>query len=244
MTGYSSCRCRRAVALAVAAPLLATSIGAGTALAAASRPDAALPSSTALVAATRKAIVAAKSAHFELASTVSGTSERITADTAATAGRQVITSGTSTATLIVLPRFAYFSGNKSGLARFFGMPANDITRVGAKWVSVRAGTTQYTRFKAAVDASLLTGFLPSAKSVQVASATVGSRRGYSLRWTTTSSGRKVSYTLTVAATGPPLPIDDAITSGKDHERTTFSKWGETVKLSAPRSTIAFTKLAG
>ncbi|MCU1492871.1 MAG: hypothetical protein JWO62_635 [Acidimicrobiaceae bacterium] len=249
MTEHQPSRRRRAVALTVAVPLLAASAGLGeSAAAAATVSHSSTPTTANLVTAAKKAMLAKKSVHFELFSLASGTSEHIVADAGASTGRQVITSGKSTASVLVTTTDAYFDGNASGLSLFFGMPAADITKVGSKWVYVKAGTTQYTSFKnGVVSSSLPASFLPTAaqvKTTTITNGTVANKRVYILKWTTTSSGKKVTETINLDATGTSLPISASGVSGKNHTTTTFSKWGEQIKLTAPTSLIAFTKLAG
>jgi len=238
-------RRKRAIRLAAVLPLAAigASLGASDAFAATSAP----PKATDLIAAVKKAMIAAKSVHFEVTSAVSGTNEHIIADAGTSTGRQSIKSGKSTADVLVTATDAYFDGNKSGLSTFFNMPAADIAKVGTKWVYIKAGTSQYKNFKDGIVISALpASFLPTAAQAKTAKVLDGKGSGkplYALKWTVTSSGTKIDETLDVDATGSDLPLDATGVSGKNHTLTTFSKWGETIKLTAPKSLIAFTELS-
>ena len=83
-------RRKRAIRLAAVLPLAAigASLGASDAFAATSAP----PKATDLIAAVKKAMIAAKSVHFEVTSAVSGTNEHIIADAGTSTGRQSIKS--------------------------------------------------------------------------------------------------------------------------------------------------------
>lgn len=232
---------RRAYALAISSPIVALApIGA---TARASTIVSSAPRSS-LVANIRKAVAGARSAHFQIASTVSGTTDGIVGDTGPTSGEQIIRSGSSVARLLVLPGNAYFSGNRAGLEKFFGMPANDVSKVGTKWVSVTSSAPQYTSFRTSVDSSLLMTYLPTTEVVRVVRTVASGRAEYSLSWVATTGGRLVHDLLTVDASGPALPIKDVVTAGKDRETTIFTHWGERLTLERPRATIMIASLAG
>ena len=206
---------------------------------------AALPSGTSLVAAAKKAMLAARSVHFVLESTAAGTTDVISADAGRSTGREVLHAGKATATVLLTKRDAYFGGNATGLAKFFGMPATDVKKVGAKWVEVTAGTSQYTTFKNnLVASSLPAAFLPTVKKMTVHRVQVAGGQDYQLVWVSTVSGKLFHETLDLAATGPALPVSQVGTSGKDRESTTFSHWGEIVHVAPPKRTIAFSALTG
>jgi len=235
---------KRALRLVVALPV--ATIGLGVSASAAFAAGAPSPSAASLAASVKKAMIAAKSVHFEVTSAVSGTDEHIVADAGTSTGRQYIKSGSSVADVLVTPTDAYFDGNKSGLSTFFDMPAADITKVGKKWVDIKAGTTQYKSFKAGIVISALpASFLPTAAQAKTAKVLLGTGSGkslYALTWTVTSSGSKINETLDVDASGTYLPIKAVGVEGKNHTLTTFSKWGEKIALVAPKTLIPFTKL--
>lgn len=204
-----------------------------------------LPSGASLVAAAKKAMLAARSVHFDLSSSGAGVEEHISADAGTATGRQVLTSGNARATVLLTKRDAYFGGDAAGLAKFFGMPTADVKKVGAKWVDVTSGSAQYTSFeKNLVASSLPAAFLPTVKSVAVGRVTVSGRPDYRLTWVATVSGKLFHESLDLAGTGPALPVSQVGTSGKDEESTTFSRWGEAIHVTAPKQTIAFSVLTG
>jgi hypothetical protein len=204
-----------------------------------------LPTGTALVRAAKKAMLAARSVHFVLASTAAGTTDEITADAGTSTGREVLRAGKATATILLDKHDAFFGGNASGLAKFFGMPASDVNKVGSKWVEVASGTSQYSTFqKNLLASSLPAAFLPTVKSVTVHRVRVAGKQDYRLAWVAAVSGKPFHETLDISASGPALPVSQVGTSGKDRESTTFTNWGELVHVTPPKRTIAFSKLAG
>ena len=249
-TRASSCRHVLAIS-AVALPLVAAGTmlgasGANGATAELSRVPRSTTSPTALVAAVKKAMSAARSVHFEFNSTSSSGHEHVVADAGAKTGRQSITFGKATANILVTTSDAYFDGNSSGLSTIFGMPKSDITKVGSKWVDVKSGTSQYTSLRSgAIESSLSTTLLPSSAELTTAKVSKTSSAGipvYRLVWTTTATSGKVTEMLLIDARGSDLPITATAVEGKDNSLTSFSKWGESIKLSAPTSLIAFSKL--
>jgi hypothetical protein len=234
---------------ALVAPALAYLLSAGGVLgtgsgAAASEPARATSASSQLVAEIRSAIAHAGSAHFDITQTVSGVTDRVSGDAGPDAGSQELASGASRARLIVLPRGAYFSGNRSGLSAFFGMPSADITRVGTRWVAVASSSASYAQFRSSVESRLFTSYLPTSKTVDVQHAAIAGRSVDVLVWTTTSGSETLHYRLTVAATGAMLPIEDVAVSGKNHDTTIFSRWGERLHVRVPTRTVALTSLTG
>lgn len=248
MNPYRAIR-RAGTGSAIAAPLgIAGALLAAAPAYGASTAGASVPSNTALVAAVKKAMLAAHSVHFVQSSFTSGKHSRIVADSGRVTGKQSIVSGKATAEVLVTSKAAYFDGNASGLSTFFGMPSTDIAKVGSKWVYTKSGTSQYTTFKDGIISSIVTAsFVPTSaetKSLKVTTSTVTGARRYLLSWTLTSNGKRILETLSVDAAGSFLPVTATGTSGKDHSLTTFSRWGELIKLTTPKPLIALTSLTG
>ncbi len=204
-----------------------------------------LPSASSLVAATRRAMLAARSVHLDLVERGPGANETIVGDAGLERGRQELRSGKAWVQIRLTPTRAYFRGDQSGLRKALGMPAADIRRAGSRWVAVDAGTSAYRTFKANLLISgLPSAFLPSSGHVTVSHVTVDGEPADRLSWSFTSSGKQWRLHLDVAATGRRLPIAESGTAGKDRQRATFSRWGELVAVAVPHDTVPFTKVTG
>jgi hypothetical protein len=195
-------------------------------------------STGAVLNSTRAAIASQTSAHvvFTGHSSSTSTTEKIIADVGRTSGTEDISEGSAAVAIRVTPSFAYVSGNASGLTTLFGLSASQARKVGHKWVSWKAGTSQYKNLHADLTMSSVTALLPKAKGTTVSTKTVGGVGLYVLTWTTaaTSSVPRLSNTLTISSGAPVLPISDAAkASGGTKITTALSKWGEVVVVATP-----------
>jgi hypothetical protein len=173
--------------------------------------------------------------------------EHLEADLEKSSGIETITEGSGRAMIKVTPSYAYLSGNSSGLTDIFGMTSADVHKVGANWVSVKAGTTQYKDLAASMTISTITSVLPAAKGTKLYRPVPPASNLYTLKWETAATSSQPAWvtTLTLSAMGATLPVQETSTaSGGQSERVAFSKWGEHVLVSAPPvgSTIALSKL--
>ena len=70
-------------------------------------------------------------------------------------GEETLSDGKARLTLKLTPTYAYVSGNSSGLTTIFGLTAKEAKKVGGDWISVKAGTTEYSEFKSGLTVSAL-----------------------------------------------------------------------------------------
>jgi hypothetical protein len=210
-----------------------------------------------VIAAARRAIAKQTGVHV-VAVGKAGSSpavHRVIADLGVHDGVETIFDGTARVTVRVTPTHAYISGNTSGLEVIVGLKAAAVTKTGKDWLSVKVGTTQYSGLEPGITISSVSSVLPKASGTTLATRDVSATKTrkatklYVLGWTekATGSSPKASVTLSVAAMGAELPIEEVMTSsGAYRESVSFSKWGEAVHVSAPaaRSTIPYTKVAG
>ena len=162
---------------------------------------------------------------------------------------ETIALGAATATIKLTPSYGYISGSSSGLTTIFGLSAAQAKKVGKHWVSVKAGTSQYSAFKSGVTMSSIASVLPKATGTKMSTADVNGTKVYVLTWTiaATSSTPKSVSTLTISAVGAALPIKQTATDSAGDDMTLLlSKWGENVSVSAPpaASTISYSQLTG
>jgi hypothetical protein len=194
-------------------------------------------SAASVIAAAKSALAKQTGVHLELASTSGTTKDEVKADFGTKAGIEVIVTGKATATVKVTPTYGYISGNSLGLTSVVGLSATQAKRVGTRWISLKAGSTQYRAVTSGTTISSLTSVLPVAKSTTVTSTSQHGVKVNVLVWTTpaTSSSVKTLNTLVIAANGPALPIKETATASTGSGTTTFSKWGESVHVASPSS---------
>ena len=164
-------------------------------------------------------------------SSSSGT-EKVVADLGAKFGVETISEAKETVTIKLTPTYGYVTGNPSGLTNLLGLSSAEVKRIGKDWVSVKAGTSQYSGLQSGLTVSSLVSVLPKAKGTKLSTETTKAADLYVLKWTTvaTSSSPELSSTLTLSAVGAALPVGETTTApGGGKETATFSKWGEAVR---------------
>ncbi|HUZ21594.1 MAG TPA: hypothetical protein VMU75_13565 [Acidimicrobiales bacterium] len=225
----------------------ASAFAASAALAVAASAGVATPSS--VLSAAKAAIAKQTGGHLTVTvkTSSSASSEKIVADLGTTSGLETISEGKATVTLRLTPAYGYISGDSAGLTTIFGLTSAQARKIGKDWVSLKAGTSQYSGLKADATISSVAGVLPAVKGTKLSTETVKGVKRYVLTWTSaaTSSTPKLSDKLILAAAVATLPIEE-IASGKGvaQETIKLTKWGERVVVSAPpaHSTIAYSKI--
>jgi len=139
---------------------------------------------------------------------------------------------------------AYFSGNKVGLTSLLSVPANDVNKIGTKWVAITSKESQYKDFSSSDLATVPSDVLPSVSSEKTARLSTTSGRGKLdvLSWSITSNKEKEAFRLEIATGGRLLPVEETQTAGNVRQVTTFSHWGERVVVKTPTNTISFASL--
>lgn len=174
--------------------------------------------------------------------------EQIVVDAASRQGREKITKGKADIYLRLTPGFAYFTGNAKGLSEIFGFSAAQTKKIGKHWVSVKAGSSQYTTLRAAVLVSSVQTMLPTTEPAKLSTVTVDGARRYRLRWITAAGGSAPKLTNVMTFTTGPhiLPVTDQMTASSGAESITFSHWGEKVIVPRPptRTVLSLTKVTG
>jgi len=192
--------------------------------------------------------------HFSSTASQNGVTIRVSGDTGASAGMQVLTvhngSLTERMTALVVGSTGYVNGNSAALHHVIGLTSAQSSKYAATWLSFPTSNNGLDE--------LVTGLLNS----QVASelemtgpytygptATVGGRSALTIHgYETTQGGGKVVTVLYVPATGTPLPIQEvtnpAGTGGRSAIRgtVTFSHWGERTTEQAPARSVSLLKI--
>jgi hypothetical protein len=229
---------RAFVALGACAVVLAGTVAASAATA---------PTAASVIKATTTALNAEKGVHVVVHTTAGATKTKVVVDIGTTTGKEVITSGAKSVTITVTPAAVYVKGNKLGLTTIMGLTAAQQKIVGTKSITVKAGSSTYTSFKASLTTPALIAFLPAAKGTTLLPVVAGSG-SYQLKWTTaaTSSSSASTNVLKISSAKNSLPESEKVTTSNGGGTTVFSKWGETVNPATPSasSQVTYKKVFG
>jgi len=169
------------------------------------------------------------------------------ADVSASAGRQVITvTGGGQATVLDVAGVGYVDGNRLALVRLFGFPAAEASRLAGRWVSFRSGNPGYQSVVAAATlGSAVNSLAMSGRLTSTGPRRVGGQPVVGVRGTATPSTSGLPATkamLYVATTGRLLPVSYQEAGGNTRLSVVFSRWGETVSVTAPRDAVPITSV--
>ena len=159
----------------------------------------------------------------------------VTGDTGTKSGVQTLTlkqgSTVEHMTVLLVGSTGYINGNTTALTDVIGLDKTAAKKYAGQWVSFGAAKQQYSDLTAGLLDSQVAGELKmtgpyhfgKTKTIDGKSATaiVGK--------VTDNSGDAVGSTLYVAASGPPLPIEQTTgprAKGPSPARVTFTKWGQ------------------
>ena len=184
----------------------------------------------------------AGSVHVDMTSSSGSGSTVYRADVSSSDGRQVITiTGGGKATVLDVAGVGYVSGNPAALVGFFGFPAAVSSRLTGRWISFRSGQPYYQQIVdavtlgSAIGVVTLSGRLTSKGVHRVGGQPVIGVRGTAPSVPGVPAGTKAM--LFVATTGRMLPVSYQEVSGGLRLSAVFSRWGEKVRVAAPRDAI-------
>ena len=202
---------------------------------------------TAAVAATK----AQNSFHF-VETAGSGVSDvRIVGDVGVSSGEQHITVGNGTknghVTVLLSEKTAYFTGDLVGLEGFAGLTEKLASPLTGKWISVPSTNPSFASLAASLAVSTAAAQLVKLSGTITRgrpSKTFG-HDSIAVKATQTSSSGSLSLTMYVATSGASLPIlvegtTQVTGSTKRSVSARFSGWGESVRVSAPKSAVPIT----
>jgi hypothetical protein len=163
-------------------------------------------------------------------------------DASSSVGHDVMTiSDGSQATVLLAGDVAYLRANLAALTGFFLLPDTTASRMAGRWISVRSGTAGYQRLWDGLSFEMTTGSIldavtPAGPLTKTPTRTIDGRlvvgvHGKVPTWTGAAPG--TTETLYVAATGRPLPVSCQESYRSSQVSTAFSRWGETVRVTAP-----------
>ncbi len=205
---------------------------------------AAKPTTKSVLKAASSALAKQTSVHIKVHAVASNSPSSVVADIGEKTGTETFTKGDETFSITVTPTFAYLSGSKTGLTEIMGLTAAEQKKVGKSAISMKAGSTAYNTFKSNLTVGALVDLLPSAKGTTLLAKRDKATHGYDLKWVTPASSQSAKSTtvLTISSGEKSLPSKELVTTTAGTSETTFSKWGESVRVVIPSSTIPYTTI--
>jgi hypothetical protein len=134
----------------------------------------------------------------------------------------------------------YFRGDSFTLQNFNGFSATAAGRYASKWLAVAKTNNAFASVTSGLLMSTIPAqiAMPSAPQLLAGFRTVDGQRVKGLQATATEDSVKVTVVLYVRASGAPLPVEEKISSaGEVNGSAIFSGWNESVRASAPSSSI-------
>jgi hypothetical protein len=164
------------------------------------------------------------------------------ADVAAGKGHDVMTlSNGAQASVLVVGSIAYLRANLVALTGFFLLPGTTAARMANRWISVRSGTSADRQLWDDLSFEMTTGSVlgaltPVGPLTRTPVSRVDGRLVVGVHGKVrpgTGAAPGSIETLYVAATGLPLPVSCTEVYRSSRVTTVFSRWGETVQVTAP-----------
>ncbi len=201
------------------------------------------PSVSSVLKAAKRAVVSETSVHIVVSSTSGTTKNHVRADLGVSSGQEYFTSGPAAISIVVTPKYAYLSGNASGLENLIGLTAAQQKKVGTKVIVMKAGTSPYASFQSNLTVVAFASFLPTTKGVSLGRDRHGN---FVLSWTkaATSSTAKTTSVLTISSGHKALPMSEVVSGKGGGGVTTFSRWGKSFTVTIPKqsNTIPYTSV--
>lgn len=213
------------------------------------------PAAQRLVRSALRSTILGGSFHYVSRFTSGGSTQTIVGDAGLSSGKQVITIGPDTFTVLVIGADCYFQGNARQLVDQLGLPVAVATAYAGQWISLAPGDAPYESVYVAVTThSALNSniaFTPHQESG------ASRRSGYRVIGITgpmnnvTVSGQiqraKGTASLYVTSSIPHLPVEytenGKISRVASKLDMTFSKWGEAITVSTPPGAAAYSSLS-
>jgi archaellum component FlaF (FlaF/FlaG flagellin family) len=213
------------------------------------------PAAQRLVRAALRSTIAGGSFHYVSRLTSRGATQTIVGDAGPTSGKQVITVGPDTFTVLVVGTACYFQGDERQLVDQLGLTITMAATYAGQWISLAPGDPPYQSVYVAVTTHSALQydieFAPHQESG------VSRRSGYRVIGVTgpitnvpgngQTQPTKGTASLYVTSSAPHLPVEytengkvGKVTSKVD---MTFSQWGEVVAEAAPPSAVGYASLS-
>lgn len=244
----------RAVLLTAAA--LAAGLGSSLAVLPTPPAGASSRSATALLKASLAAGAKQSAVHYVVVSSAGNHSVNLVADASSTKGNQTIVLREGSHVGHVNGRLVggnvYFEGDQYGLTQYLGMPSSLAPKYAGKWIVWTSSDSTYSWVEQDFQLSTALGQISMKAPLSIGGRTsVNGTSALNLNGTTSSlseKGKSGPATLAVAASKTPLPLrftgKGKEQLGKAYGTVTFSKWGETISVTAPTNAIPVSSIVG
>ena len=243
--------------MAVAVLVIAILIGGGVALLVTSGPrpiPAISPAAQRLLRASLASTLNGGSFHYVSRFTSQGSAQTTVGDAGRSSGKQLITIGPDTFTVLVIGTACYFRGNTRQMVEQLGLPTAVASAHTGQWISLAPGDGPYQSVYVAVTTrSALDANIAFEPHRQLAPSRRAGYRVLGIRGpmaNVTVNGQtqraKGTASLYVTASRPHLPVQYTEQGKIDNQASnlvmTFSKWGEAVDVIAPTGAITYSSL--
>lgn len=202
------------------------------------------PTAASILAAAKTSLAKENGVHVKVVTFAGKVDSTLIANIGRDSGSEAYVSGQETFTITVTPTHAYLSGSATGLTKLMGLSSAEQKMIGKASMSMNKGTKEFTTFHSDMTSGAFAQLLPLTKGTTLLSKRDKTTNGYQLTWTTkASTSAPKTTTLMIFSSGKAtLPLKDTVTTSNSHSTTTFSKWGEAVKIAIPSSTITYNKV--
>jgi hypothetical protein len=202
------------------------------------------PTTASILAAAKTSLAMQNGVHVKIVSVAGKGESTLIANIGRDSGSESYVSGSETFTITVTPTRAYLSGSATGLTKLMGLSAAEQQMIGTASMSMNKGSKEFTTFHSHVTSGAFAQLLPGAKGTTLLSKRDKTTNGYQLTWTTqaSTSAPKATAVMVFSSGKATLPLKDTVTTAIGYSTTTFSKWGEVVKIVIPSSTITYDKV--
>jgi len=222
------------------------------------------PAARQLLQSSLAAAARVNSFHYIATSTLTGpqkSSQRTVGDAGPDSGRQIITEGTQKFEVLVVGTACFFKGNAVALTDNLGLSSSQAATEAGQWISLATTDAPYATVYAAVTApSALADNITVVPQTLAATTALDGRRVQTVtgaiakvKIAGATVAPKGTASLAVRATAPHLPVryrerSTQVSSGSSHRlgvsisTVTFSRWGESVSITAPTAAVAYATL--
>ena len=197
----------------------------------------------------------AGSFHYVSNFTSQGSTQHTVGDAGPDSGRQVITIGSHSFTVLVIGTACYFQGDANTMVAQLGVSAAAATSHAGQWIALAPSDGPYQSVYAAVTApSALSDNIAFKPQHDLGTSTVGTRSVQSIGGAMTNfsaSGQtqqaRGTAEFDAAVARPHVPVryvERGVINGQQADFTmTFSHWGERVGIVAPPGALSFSSLS-
>jgi hypothetical protein len=202
------------------------------------------PTTASILAAAKTSLANALGVHVKVVTVAGKVHSTLVANIGKVSGSETFISGKESFTITVTSTYAYLSGSATGLTKIMGLTTAEQKKIGTASMTMKKGSTGFTTFHSNMTTGAFSQLLPPVQGTTLLSKRDKATNGYQLTWSTkaTSSSPKTTRLMIFSSGKTTLPLTVTDTNSSSHSQTTYSKWGEAVKVSIPSSTISYAKV--